>query len=56
VLQEYVYEHHGKGYADANSPWQSIQRHFNGVPGVEKSEHGEWAYAGDEIAREHLRE
>lgn len=54
-LREYVYEHHSEGYADANSLWQSIQRHFDGVPGVEKSGHGEWAYAGDEAAREQLR-
>jgi len=51
-----VYEHHSEGYADANSLGQSIQRHFNGLPGEEKSKHREWAYAGDEIAREQLRE
>lgn len=55
-LREYVYEQHGKGYADANSLWQSIQRYFDGVPGVEKSGHGEWTYAGDETARQQLQE
>lgn len=55
-LREYVYEQHGEEYADANSLWQSIQRYFDGVPGVEKSGHGEWTYAGDEAAREQLQE
>ena len=54
-LREYVYELHGEGYADANSLCQSIQRCFDGVPGVEKSGHGEWTYDGDEAAREQLQ-
>ena len=54
-LRESVYEQHGEEYADANSLWQSIQRYFDGVPGVEKSGHGEWTYAGDEAAREQLQ-
>ncbi|MFC7060026.1 hypothetical protein [Halovenus salina] len=53
-LREYVYERHSEEYTDANSLWQSVQRDFDDVPGVEKAGHGEWVYAGDETAREEL--
>ncbi|MFC7059895.1 hypothetical protein [Halovenus salina] len=49
-----MYERHSEEYTDANSVWQSVQRDFDDVPGVEKAGHGEWVYAGDETAREEL--
>jgi predicted DNA-binding protein len=55
-LREHTYERHSDGYTDAKSLWQSIQRYFDDVPGVEKSGHGEWTFTGDDTAREELRE
>lgn len=56
AIREYTYERHSDGYTNAKSLWQSIQRYIGDVPGVEKSGHGEWTYAGDDVAREDLRE
>lgn len=55
-LQEYVFDYHSEGYTSAKSLWQSIQRHLEDVPGIEKAGYGTWAYAGDDVARAELDE
>lgn len=55
-LREFVYERHSEAYADENSLWQSLQRYFEDLPGIEKGGYGEWEYAGDGVAREELSE
>jgi len=55
-LQEALYEQHGDQYANPASLWQSIQRHFDAIPGIEKADYGEWRYPGDDAVRAALRE
>lgn len=53
-LREAVYAEHVEAYADAESLWQSIQRFFSQIPGIEKAGHGEWHYTGDATVLDEL--
>lgn len=53
-LQDYVFERHSEGYSSARSLWQSIQRHLEDIPGIEKAGYGTWKYVGDTAARDEL--
>lgn len=54
-LQQALYEEHEDAYASARSLWQSIKRHFDDLPGIEKAGYGKWDYTSDTDVRSKLR-
>lgn len=41
-LREKVYRYHTSEFTDARTMWQSIQRHFDQIPGIQKVGYAEW--------------
>lgn len=55
-LKAALYPDYTDHYGSERSMWESISRYLEDVPGVEKPEYGKWAYAGDEVVRDEVRE
>lgn len=41
-IRETVYTQHDSEFTDSRAMWQSIQRHFDQIPGIEKVDYAKW--------------
>ena len=52
-VREKVYRRHTTEFTDARTMWQSIQRHFDQIPGIQKVGYGEWNAAPAAVLDSH---